>query len=167
MAVGPEDVLFQAVSTPPRSFSRPAYRVLSVLVCAATMIQAALFLWLGAWPVLGFMGLEVALVLGLIALHERWSARRMEVISLRPGRLTVARVDHRGRRSETAVEPYWARLRLEERGGEAGRLVIESRGRSVEIGRHLNGPEKREMAEALEAALREYRAPRFENPQLG
>jgi uncharacterized membrane protein len=44
--------------------------------------------------------------------------------------------------------------------------LLKSRGRVLEIGRHLTAPEKAELADALRAALARARRPDFDNPQL-
>jgi uncharacterized membrane protein len=119
---------------------------------------------LRALPVLGFAGAELALVLGLFVLHRRWAGRCIERISLSHDQLRILRIDGRGRAYEAVLEPYWARLRVEE--GAAARLMIGQRGQESEIGLYLNEDEKRDLARALTAALGRYREPRFDNPQL-
>jgi uncharacterized membrane protein len=166
MAAPAEPVLFQAVCTPPRSFSPRAFRVLAGLLGVFGGMVALLFLVLGAWPVLPILGLEVAFVLALVALHARRSARTMEVVMLTPGRLCVTRVDARGRREEVRLDPYWARAVHQENPAHAGVLLVESRGRRVEIGRHLAAEEKAALARALAEALAAARRPEFDNPQL-
>lgn len=161
-----EQILFQAVTTPPRSLSARGMRWLCLLAIPAAAIPALLFTLLGAWPVLGFVGVELAFVLGLVSLHRRWTAGQVEVVVLTPDRLRVLAADGRGGRQEVALEPYWARVRLTERSGTGPVLSLQARGRSVEIGRFLDPAEKAAMAEALEGALRSYRAPNFDNPQL-
>jgi uncharacterized membrane protein len=55
---------------------------------------------------------------------------------------------------------------LDEAAPRAGKLLLKSRGRVLEIGRHLAAPEKTELAEALRGALARARRPDFDNPQL-
>jgi hypothetical protein len=69
-------------------------------------------------------------------------------------------------RRETVLEPYWTRVELEEVAGSVSRLRLVQRRRRVELGCFLSDPEKRDLGEALEAALRRYRTPEFDNPQL-
>jgi uncharacterized membrane protein len=161
-----EPVLFEAVCTPPAGLDRTGMRVVGGLILGFSALVGMLFAWLGAWPVLGFAGLEVALVLGLLALHRRGARRSMEVVQLAGGRLTISRTDWRGRRQELAIDPYWARLMLEERPGRVSRLLLRHRRRAVEVGALLGEEQKRDLAEALGEALRRYRQPVFDNPQL-
>jgi uncharacterized membrane protein len=162
----PETILFEAVSSPPAALSARGMRWLCGLGAGVAAVPALLFTLLGAWPVLGFLGVEVVLVLGLVAAHRRWSRAAVERVLLTEGRLTVRRADGRGGQEAAELEPYWTRLDLEERAGAVPVLTVRARGRRVEIGRFLAAEEKRALAAALDGALREYRTPRFDNPQL-
>jgi uncharacterized membrane protein len=164
MAAGP--ILFEAICTPPRSFSPAGFRVMLAAALLVALLAGGLFLSLGAWPVFGFMGGEFALVLGLVWQHQRWSRQAVELVVLAEDGLTIRRQEARGRPVEARFDPYWTRLQHEERPGHAGRLTLRARDRVMEIGRYLNAEEKRQLAAALDGALRRYREPRFDNPQL-
>ncbi|MDN3567542.1 DUF2244 domain-containing protein [Paeniroseomonas aquatica] len=166
MPAQPDPVLFEAICTPPRSLDARGMRLVAGFVLVASAAIGLLFLALGAWPVLGFTGLEAALVLGLLTLHRRWSLRSVEVLVLTEERLTIRRTDFQGRREELRIDPYWAQLRLEERPGRVALLVLRQRGRAVEIGKLLGDEQKRDLAGALGEALRRWRDPVFDNPQL-
>jgi uncharacterized membrane protein len=166
MSSATEPVLFEAVTTPVRGQPRPSVRLLAILLGLPAAFTAGMFLWLGAWPILGFCGLEVGLVVGLYALHQRRTARSMEMVVLTGSRLAVRHSDGSGAWREEALEPYWARLQFRERPGRVSELRLVQRERSIEIGRFLGEEEKRALAEALDGALRLYRQPRFDNPKL-
>jgi uncharacterized membrane protein len=166
MSGGHEVVLFEAVTSPPSGLSERGMRWLYGLAAAGVAVPAMLFALLGAWPVLGFMGGEMALVLGLVALHRRWNRAAVETVLLTEGRLSVRHSDGRGRHEAAELDAYWARLEIEERPGAVPILRAHARGRSVELGRFLSPDEKQSLAEALGSALRGYRAPVFDNPQL-
>jgi len=155
-------VLFEAISTPQRSLHPVALLLLGALSAIWTLGGGLLFLLMGAWPVLPFLGLESGLVLLLVWLHHRWSSRAWEIVSLTSSRLVIRRTDWRGRGEEAALDPYWARVELSERGG----LALVQRERRVEIGCFLSEEEKQDLAAALKAALADYRQPVFDNPQL-
>jgi len=162
----PEPALFEAVTTPPAGLSRAGMRVVVGAVLAALLAVSLLFAWLGAWPVLGFAGAEAVLVLALLALHRRGARRSVEILRLAEGRLTIRRTDWRGRREDYALDPYWTRLSLEERPGRVSALRLRHRAATIEIGVLLGEEQKRDLADALGAALRRYREPVFDNPQL-
>jgi uncharacterized membrane protein len=166
MSSAPETILFEAVSTPPRSLSARGLRWLFGLSVAGTLPPALLFSVLGAWPVLGFYSLELTVVLGAVALHRHWSARAVETVRLTEGRLSVVTANGRGGLKEAELEPYWTEVMLVEETGGVARLALVQRGRRVELGCFLSAEEKRDLARALAAALRQYRNPVFDNPQL-
>ncbi|MDO9710777.1 DUF2244 domain-containing protein [Paracraurococcus lichenis] len=166
MSAHPDRILFEAICTPARSLGRRGMLAVAGLLLVLSLGIGFAFSLLGAWPVLGFTGLESGLVLGLMLLHRRWAARSMEVVLLTESSLTIRRTDAHGRREALELDPYWARLRLEERPGRVSLLLLRQRQRSVEIGRLLGEEQKRDLAAALEAALRRYREPVFDNPQL-
>jgi uncharacterized membrane protein len=145
---------FQAIITPPRSFHRGGFLVLAALLCGGAVLSGGLFLALGAWPVLGFLGAEIGFVLALILAHARGSGRESEVILLQGGVLRVTRTDRRGQRTVREVAAYWARV---ERPAEGGAAVV-LHGERLDFGRHLTREECDDLAEALEAALRRARA---------
>lgn len=162
----PEPVQFEAVCTAHQSLGDRGMTAVAIFVCVASAAVAVLFSALGAWPVVGFTGLEVVLVLGLLSRHRRGGRRAVEVLALSGDRLSVRRTDTRGRREELDLDAYWTRVSLEERPGTAGRLLLTQRGRTVEVGRLLGDSERRELAAMLSEALRRYREPVFDNPQL-
>lgn len=166
MSAPADPVLFQAVCTPPRPLTRAGYRVLAVLLGAFAGATGLLFLAMGAWPILPFLGVEVAFALLLVAMHGRGAARCSEVLLLTPGRLHISRTDRRGRRIETVLDPYWARVTYIPNPAHAGVLRIDSRGKGLEIGRDLAAEEKQSLRDALEAALAAARRPDFDNAQL-
>jgi len=166
MSAGAEPVLFEAISTPPRSLSDRGMAWLCALAGLGAALPAGLFLLLGAWPVLGFLGIEVTAVLFLVALHRRWSAAAVETVRLTEGRLRIACADGRGGRMALELDPYWTRLEVRERPDGSTTLRLVSRNRGVEVGRYLAPAEKHDLAGALGAALRRYRNPVFDNPQL-
>jgi uncharacterized membrane protein len=157
-------VIFEAISRPQQSLNALGMRVVALVLAVGFGFSGVLFTLLGAWPVLGFAGAELILVLGLFLLHRAQARRCIERVSLSDGSLRIRRIDGAGRTYEAVLDPYWARVRVDE--GASPRLMVGHRGRESEIGVYLNEDEKRDMARALAAALGRYREPRFDNPQL-
>ena len=166
MAPPPETILFEATSTPPQSFTARGFRVLAGLLILAALVPACVFFALGAWPVLPFIGLEVGAALALLLWHARASRRVSEMVLLTDAGLSIRHVDHRGRVVRSVLDAYWAKVEWDEAAPRAGKLLLKSRGRVLEIGRHLSAPEKTELADALRGALARARRPDFDNPQL-
>jgi len=110
--------------------------------------------------------MEVGAALALLLWHARASRRVSEMVLLTDAGLSIRHVDHRGRVVRSVLDAYWAKVELDEAAPRAGKLLLKSRGRVLEIGRHLAAPEKTELAEALRGALARARRPDFDNPQL-
>src|SRR5437660_2544774 len=145
--------LFSALLTPHRSLSRTGFLVLMAFVSAVSFAAGVAFLLMGAWPVLGFFGLDVLVIYWAFRINFRRAAA-VEEISMTPSELRVRRVSHRGHVVEWVLNPLWVRLD-QKTHAEFGieRLYLVSKGRRVSIGSFLGADEKASFAKALLAAL--------------
>jgi uncharacterized membrane protein len=160
-----EEVLFEALIVPHRSLSRRGLHVLLCGIGALCMVNAAVFLSAGAWPVSGFTGLELLLAGYLLRLNAH-GARASELLVLTPDALRIIRTDARGRREERRLPSGWLSITLQERPGRVPALVAAAAGRREEIGLSLGDLEKRDLGAALADALYRWRNPVFDNRQL-
>lgn len=151
-----EPPLFEALITPHRSL-RPQGFLLVMLALACCSFAAGLgFFLLGAWPVVGFMGLDLLLVWVAFRINYR-QARQYERLSLSREALTVERVSFYGERRNWSFQPAWLRVELERPPEPDSPLYLASHGRRFAVGGFLSAEEKLELAEALEAGLRRAR----------
>ncbi len=144
--------LFGAVLQPHRSLSPRGFRVLIAAICITFFAVGLGFLLVGAWPVLGFCGLEVALIYALFRLNFR-SLARYETIRLTDSELELRRIAPDGAIERITFQPYWLRVTVEEKPGRASRLILSSHGRAVTVGAFLAPDERVALAEALTQAL--------------
>jgi uncharacterized membrane protein len=161
----PEAPIFQATVRPHRSLTRRGVFIVIGCMLAGSLTVTSLMALLGAWPVVGFNGADIALAIFLFWLNIR-AARAVEIISLHASQLTIARTDIHGRQETLSLAPYWLNIVLEERTGTVPKLLLASRGSQTEIARQLGDAEKRDLAASLTRALNKWRNPRFDNPQL-
>ena len=159
------DVLFEAMIVPHRSLSRRGLWWLLGALAAVCAANLAIFARLRAWPVCGFAGGELLLAALLLRLNVL-GARASELLLLTPDSLRVIRTDPKGRRAEIVLPPSWLTVQMEERAGRVPALFVAARGRREELGRGLGEEAKRDLAQALAAALHRWRNPVFDNPQL-
>ena len=159
---GADLVLLDVRLTPHRSLAKKQFRLLMVLFALVGTISSIPFVVLGAWPVAGFMGLDVLLVYLAFRANYR-SARAYEDICVTPLELIIAKVSAAGLKAEWKFHPAWVRLdRVEHIEFGLLRLALCSRGRSVEIGGFLGPDAKADFASSLTRALSEAkRGPRF------
>ena len=143
---------FRAVLMPHRSLSPSGFVVLMTAVCIVSFGTGTLFYLLGAWPVIGFMGLDVALIYVAFRLNFR-ALRLYETVDLTQDALTVTRVAPSGKAESWSFNPYWVRLSLEERIGRSSELSIASHGRRLVFASFLTDSEREDFASALSSAL--------------
>lgn len=143
---------FRAVLTPQRSLSRSGFIVLMIVVCGVSLVSGLAFLLVGAWPVLVFFALNVLLIYLAFRLNNR-SARLYELIEVTRDRLIVTRRAPSGRLESFEFNPYWVRLRLAEGPNGRNDLRLTLHHRQLSFGRFLTDDERRELADALGAAL--------------
>jgi uncharacterized membrane protein len=155
--VPPAEPTYEVILRPHRSLSPVGFWVIMGILAAWSFVGGIVFLLAGAWPVLGFVGLDVALVWW--AFKASYGDRRAhEHLRLADGTFTVERVDKHGGAERFAFPSYWLRVRLEDNGDERGTLVITSHGRSLTIAGFLSPRERAILAEELSAALAKARA---------
>jgi uncharacterized membrane protein len=119
---------------------------------------------MGAWPVLGFFGLDVLAIYWAFRISFR-NAKASEEIRVTPSALSVRRISHRGHVVEFTFNPLWVQLDRKihaEFGIE--RLYLVSKGRRITIGSFLGADEKASFANALMAALQAARRGVTHNP---
>jgi uncharacterized membrane protein len=160
MADSPPAVHFATSLVPHRSLSPQGFRWLIRGAIAANLLIGLPMMLLGAWPVLGFMGLDVWLLWFLFK-RSYLDARRSETLLLTDRELIIDRVAPDGEREQHRLDAYW--LRVELLGEDSDRLVLVSRGNRVVIGRFLAPAERRRVADELKTALAAMHAPRYQH----
>jgi uncharacterized membrane protein len=156
--------LFSALLTPHRSLNRTGFLVLMGFLSVVSFAAGLAFLLMGAWPVLGFFGLDAVAIYWAFRINYR-RARASEEIRVTPSELCVRRVSHRGQVVEFVLNPLWVRLDQKchaEFGIE--KLYLVSKGRHVAIASFLGPDEKASFAKALLAALQAARRGPTYNP---
>jgi uncharacterized membrane protein len=145
--------IFSAVIVPHRSLSPNGFVLLMVLIGAIAFLAGLFFFLLGAWPVVGFLGLDVVLIWLAFRASYR-AARARETVEVSETEIVVRRFPVRGAASEWRFNPYWARLIVErDEDDDVRRLALASHGRELEIAGWLSSPERAEFASALSGAM--------------
>jgi uncharacterized membrane protein len=145
--------LFSALLTPHQSLNRTGFLVLMGFLSAVSFAAGLAFLLMGAWPVLGFFGLDILVIWWAFRVNFR-RAKATEEITVTPSELRVRRVSHRGHVVEWVLNPLWVQLDRKTHA-EFGieKLYLVSRGRRVSIANFLGADEKASFAKALTDAL--------------
>ena len=144
-AAPPGRPFFERVLTPQRSLPSRNFHLVMGLLGLISFAAGVGFVAVGAWPVIGFFGLDVALVYLAFRLNYR-TARQSETIRLADDVFSVERISVRGER-----------VILEERPDSSNRLLVASHGRSLVVGDFVPPATRRELAATLRDALTRWR----------
>lgn len=145
--------IYQTRLEPHRALTPRRANVVILLFGAGTFALSVPFYVMGAWPVLGFMGLDV-LALYIAFRVSFYSARAYETLDLTPLELSLVKIGAGGERAEWRFDTYWVRLEQathEEFGTQ--RVWLLCRGERVEVGSFLGPDQKAELVEDLTRAL--------------
>ena len=154
-----ERSLLDVTLTPHRSLSPRAIRLFLLVFFIVSAAFSLPFLLLGAWPVAGFIGLDV-LILAIAFFANHRAARSTETIYVSAIEMRIAKTSAKGDRSEWKFHPWWTRL-TQEFDDDFGllRLAWVSRGTVVEVAACLGPVEKQAFAGLLSKAMADARRP--------
>ncbi|MEM7430220.1 MAG: DUF2244 domain-containing protein [Pseudomonadota bacterium] len=147
--------VYSAVLRPHRSLDRQGFLILMAAITVVSFIAGIAFLIIGAWPVMGFFGLDVLLIYW--AFRKNFADREsFEQIDLFPEELVIRREIRSRPAEEWRFHPYWVRLELEEDEEleTCGPLWLTSHGKRLQLGSFLGPNQLRAFSEDLHAALR-------------
>lgn len=152
-----DDLIFSATLTPHRSLGRRGFLVLIVSIAGLWFVTGAYFWSLGAWPVLGFIGIDLLAIWLAFRLNYR-AARAYEEIEVSRAALVIRKVSAGGRAQEMRFNPQWARLDVQAADDEGVvRILVRARDQKVAVGTFLNPEDRKSFALAFGAALAEAR----------
>jgi uncharacterized membrane protein len=149
--------LFAATLTPHRSMSRRGLRVVVAIVAVLASVPGMIFLSAGAWPIAGFLVLDVVLVWWALWASLR-DGRQYERVTLWPDQLELKQVDGRGKETLTRFNPSFVKLVVDRDFNERTTgLHLRTRERDLVLGAFLNQDDKSSFAKAFGTALRRAR----------
>jgi uncharacterized membrane protein len=148
--------LLDATLSPHRSLSPRGFLLLFAAFGIVSFIAGMIFVSKGAWPVMGFFGLDVLLFFIAFRINYR-RARLREIVRVTRQQLTVRRVEPDGRQKVWSFEPAWARVELHRPEEHDSQLEIASGRRSLTVGAFLSPEERAAFADTLRDALRKAR----------
>jgi len=126
------------------------------VVSFISFFAGVLFISIGAWPVVGFFGLDVLLIYGAFKLNYH-AGLQHEIIKINGETLEITRVSPSGQSKKWQFNRYWVRVKHSldpEEEYDNQPLTLTSHGRTLEIGSFLSNDEKHEFSGVLRDALR-------------
>lgn len=149
--------LFAATLTPHRSLSRNGLRWVIAIMAIGASIPGIIFFSLGAWPIVGFMGLDVLAVWWALSASTR-DGRQMETLTLWPDELELKRTKPNGQEELLRFNPLFVKLVIDRDFNERTQaLHLRSRDADTVIGAFLNPDDKASFAKAFGTALKKAR----------
>ena len=128
-----------------------------VVICALAFAAGLGFFLVGAWPIVGFLGLDVLLIYVAFRINYR-HGRMSETLILRTSELLVERTNHWGETQTWRFQPYWLQVMMDDPPRTTSQLTLRSHGKQLVIGSFLTPQERLEVADALRTALLRSRA---------
>ncbi|GJL86300.1 MAG: membrane protein [Minwuia thermotolerans] len=144
---------------PYRSLGPRGFLIVMSLIAGISFITGLLFMLKGAWPVFGFLGLDVALIWFAFRQNYR-AARAEERLFIQGSDLVVSRHHANGRQQIWRFPAYWARFDLTPHHSGDNVLSVASHGNHLAIGGFLSAEERVELADELTVAIRDWRTRR-------
>lgn len=150
--------LFAAFLTPHRALDLVAIKKVIAFFAALAAIPGLIFFAMGAWPIVGFLGLDV-LVLYWALTASLKSADAFEEITLWRDELDVRSVSEKGAETLVRFNPFFVRFAaIRDRENRVTALKLSTRERDIEIGRFLTPEDKASFATDFSAALHKAKA---------
>ncbi len=147
---------FDLVLTPNRSL-KPRHARWLVLGFGLVMLVTGLrMLVLGAWPVIPFLAIDLALLAWAFRASYR-SGRSYEAVRLDEDDLVVRRCSPEGRERRIRLEPLWTTARLERLAMRQNRLWLTAPDRRVAVGRFLSPREREAIYAVIADGLERFR----------
>ena len=148
---------------PHRSLSpRGFLLVMAALSSLAFCIGLGFFL-LGAWPVIGFLGLELLVVWVAFKMNYR-AAKRRQHLTATTSNLKIEDVSPAGTRETTELPTAWVKVELtpreepEMRSRLQQKVIVRSHGKTAEIGNFLHPAETPRLAREVTRMVERARA---------
>lgn len=136
-----------ATLTPHRSLSRAAFGVMMGWVIAVNAAFALYFLYRHAFPVAGFLGLDVFALWYAFQVNYR-AAKRIETVRIAKHVVYVLSKDAAGEEKHYVLNPIWARVLREGPG-----VLIRAGREQMRLGAFLSPKECEALASQLDDAL--------------
>lgn len=155
-----QTIYMDALLQPNRSLSPKAFGLVMIIVGIASFGGGVVYASMGAWPVIGFFGLDAL----AIWLCFRWSFRQQRQrtrVRITAEQIFLHHVSPNGNEKQAEIPTAFARVELDEPLSWNSWLRIEHGQRAFVIGRFLTPDERKSLADALRTALMRARSERI------
>jgi uncharacterized membrane protein len=157
--------LEQMTIWPHRSLSQKGFAIVMGVLAGFLFLIGLGFFLAGAWPVIGFLGLELVVVWGAFKLNYR-AARHRETIHTTTEELMFESQNPAGKQSKKSFPIGWLRVSLSPSKSPAmssrdqQKIILSSHGEQAEIGKFLHPAEKAGLSREIGSMIDRARATR-------
>lgn len=142
-------MVFYKQITPYKSLTHRGFCYLICGLGTLGFIISTVFLLMGAWPVLGFMALDVLIVYLVFQLSFR-AADNSEKIEVFLDHINICYFKGADCVNCIQLNPYWTKVQYKVQTNGRSFLRLISHGSKIEIGKFLNSRDKKELARQLD-----------------
>lgn len=153
-------IYLDAVLEPPRSLSPRGFNRVMLVLGGMSFLSSLLFLSLGAWPVVGFMGLEIFGLWWVFRYSFRAQLARTYV-RVTADAIDVRKVDGWGRERRASLASYFARVEFDHAADGPNALRVAASQRAYVVGEYLTPRERETFARRLAQAISDARRERY------
>ena len=151
-------IYLDAVLEPPRSLTPRGFNRVMLGLGAFSCLTSLAFLAAGAWPVVGFLGIEI-LLLWLVFRFSFCSQRARTYVRVTADAVDVRKVDGWGRERRASLASHFARVEFDRAADGPNALRVAASQRAYVVGEFLTPPSRggwrRRSAMPAASAIRE------------
>tara|TARA_Y100000766_G_C18747986_1_gene527002 strand:- start:393 stop:860 length:468 start_codon:yes stop_codon:yes gene_type:complete len=138
---------------PYRSLSKKGFRNLMFIVCFIFFSVGIFFWYIGAWPVFGFIGLDVFLLYYAFKINYR-SGEIFETVKILSQKLYITRNFPSGKKQIWSLDSYWTKVEILNPSKHQHNLIVKSKNKVVLLGSFLNYSDKKKLLSKIQSALK-------------
>ncbi|WP_127143780.1 DUF2244 domain-containing protein [Pelagibacterium montanilacus] len=158
MPVSPAAPIYAVTLSPHRALDRAGMHRVIAFTALLALVPGLVFFSMGAWPVVGFLGLEVLLLYWAMS-HSLNEVHAFEEVVLHRHSLELRSVSARGKEKRLRFNPFFVRFSTErDDEGRITALRLASREGALEIGAFLGPDDKALFAREFGPALHRARS---------
>lgn len=152
-------IYLDAVLEPPRSLSPRGFNRVMLALGFASLLSSIYFLAVGAWPVMGFLGLEI-LALWLVFRFSFRAQQARTYVRVTAETIDVRKVDGWGRERRARLASHFARVEFDRQAAGPHALRVASSAKAYVVGEFLTPRERESFARRLAQAISDARRER-------
>ena len=137
---------------PHRSLSQRGFTILLLCLGSLAIAIGLGFFLIGAWPVIGFMGLELGVLYAAFRLNYR-DGKASEQVMIHATGLDLIRISSKGKQENACFDSHWLSAELLPQKGKRSTLAIRHHHHHHEIGAFLPPAEKQAVKDLINDRL--------------